>query len=322
MLKKRRLGNTSLLVSEIGLGCWQLGGITIINGIAISSGDVNEYTAKKIIDTAIECGINTFDTADFYSLGNSEKRLGKYLEEQRSNINLFTKAGSVPVSDKFNPVTVDLSYNHLITSLDRSLKRLRTDYVDLFQTHYAPLSEKEFISIEKAFKKIKSDGKARYCGVSLGSESCDIGIELIERNLVDSLQIYFSLLHFEPTKKLLEFAKRKGVGIIVAEPLAKGFLTGKFTITTNFPQTDVRSRFSKDEIAKMVINSQKFNFLVNESRSLSQVALAYILNRNEVSTCIPGATSPDQIKSNIESSNIKLNSTEIERIKQIQHNFE
>lgn len=322
MLKKRRLGNTSLYVSEIGLGCWQLGGITTINGIGISSGNVDENSAKEIIDTAIENGVNTFDTADFYSLGNSEKRLGKYLAERRSDINLFTKAGSVPIYDQFNPVSVDLSYNHLIASLDRSLKRLRTDYVDLFQTHYAPLSEKEFISIEQAFKKIKSDGKARYCGVSLGSESCNIGIELIERNMVDSLQIYFSLLHFEPTKKLLGFAKKNGVGIIVAEPLAKGFLTGKFTETTNFPQTDVRSRFSKDEITKMVVNSQKFNFLVNESRSLSQVALAYILNRNEVSTCIPGATSSDQIKSNIKSSNIMLNSNEIEQIQQIQHDFE
>lgn len=322
MLKKRRLGNTSLLVSEIGLGCWQLGGITTINGIAISSGDVNEYTAKKIIDTAIECGINTFDTADFYSLGNSEKRLGKTLQELRPEIYLFTKAGSVPVYDKLNPSTVDLSYNHLIASLDRSLKRLRTDYVDLFQTHYAPLSEREFISIEKAFKKIKSEGKALYCGVSLGSESCDIGMELIERGLVDSLQIYFSLLNFEPTKKLLEFAKRKGVGIIAAEPLAKGFLTGKYTAETTFPHTDIRSRFTKDEIIEMVTKSQQFNFLVNESRSMNQVALAYVLSRNEVSTCIPGATSTVQVKSNVDASKTSLHSIEIEKIKQIQHSFE
>ena len=126
MIKKRKLGKTDLNVSEIGLGGWQLGSPTKINdkpGMAF--GGLDENTALKIINTALELGINTFDTADVYSLGNSEFRLGKALKEYRSDVNIFTKAGNIPG----NPSTTDMSYHYLMSAIDRSLDRLQTDYV-------------------------------------------------------------------------------------------------------------------------------------------------------------------------------------------------
>ena len=136
MINKRKLGKTDLFVSEIGLGGYQLGGLSRINDIPTAFGDMDEKTAITIINTAMELGINTFDTADFYSLGKSEIRLGKAVKKYRNQVNLFTKAGAVAsysdiVSD--TAVHIDLSYHHLMASVDRSLKRLGIDFLDVFQ---------------------------------------------------------------------------------------------------------------------------------------------------------------------------------------------
>jgi aryl-alcohol dehydrogenase-like predicted oxidoreductase len=320
MIKKRKLGKTDLLVSEIGLGGYQLGGFSKINEIPIAFGDMDEKTAINIINTAMELGINTFDTADFYSLGKSEIRLGKAVREYRDKVNLFTKAGSV-ASYTDIAFDVDLSYHHLMASIDRSLKRLGTDFVDLFQIHKVPRSEEDFQSIEKAFNDIKSDGKSRYCGVSVGI-NYEVGIELMKRGLVDSLQLYFSLIDPIPLNELLPIAKQEGVGIIIAEPLAQGILTGKYSPDHVFPHSDIRTHvYDSELLQKKLKRSQEFQFLINENRTASQVALSYVLSRNEVSTCIPGVKSVEQLKSNSLASEIKLSEEELEKIKIIQQKW-
>lgn len=307
-------------MSEIGLGCWQLGGVSTINGIPTTYGDVDETTALNIIERAIQLGINVFDTADVYSLGNSEKRLGKALKEYRSEIHILTKAGGIPSYNSTKPYEIDLSYHHLIAALDRSLKRLDTKYVDIFQTHAAPKSDDDIENIEKAFQIIKREGKALCCGVSIGS-NYEKGIELIEKRIVDTIQIYFSLLDFKPIKKLLPIAKKYDVGVIVAEPLAQGFLTGKYVSSNTFPQTDVRSRLTQEEIKRKVMQSEKFEWLGNNIRTLNQIALAYVLSKNEVSTCIPGTKNLEQLESNVRSSEILLTSNELDKISKIQEEF-
>jgi len=320
MIKKRKLGKTDLLVSEIGLGGYQLGGFSKINEIPIAFGDMDEKTAISIINTAMELGINTFDTADFYSLGKSEIRLGKAVKEYRDKVNLFTKAGSV-ASYTDIAFDVDLSYHHLMASVDRSLTRLGTDFVDLFQIHKVPQSEEDFQSIEKAFNNIKSDGKSRYCGVSVGI-NYEVGIELMKRGLVDTLQLYFSLIDPIPVNELLPIAKQEGVGIIIAEPLAQGILTGKYEPDHVFPHSDIRNHvYDRNLLQKKLKRSQEFKFLINENRTASQVALSYVLSRNEVSTCIPGVKSVEQLKSNSLASEIKLSDEELEKIKIIQQKW-
>ena len=318
MIKKRRLGRTEIYVSEIGLGGFQLGEPTIINNQPYSAfGGMDEKTALSIIRKAIELGINTFDTADLYSLGNSEYRLGKALKEYRSDVNIFTKAGNVVA----NPASHDLSYHHLMASIDRSLNRLQTDYVDLFQVHLPPKTEKEFTEVEKVFKDIKSEGKARYCGISVGIRY-EQGIEIIKRKLVDSLQIYFSLIDQKPLEELLPLAKKNNIGIIVAEPLAQGLLTNKYKIGHIFPKNDLRSNgYTKQLLEKKLKRVQEFNFLIKKNRTLNQAALAYILSREEVSTCIPGAKSTEQLISNTTSSKIELNQSELKKIKEIQEGW-
>lgn len=320
MLKRRRLGKTHLQVSEIGLGCWQLGGLVTINGISITYGDFSEKDAHKIIDMALDLGINCFDTSDFYSLGGSERRLGLALKEKRDDIYIFTKAGYVPTFTETKISEIDLSYHHLLSAINRSLKRLETDHVDLFQIHVPPHSEEDFKNIEKVFEKIKSENKAKYCGVSIGNEY-EKGIELIERGLVDTLQVFFSLLDHNALTQLFPLAKKFNVGIIVAEPLAQGFLTGKYNHNVVFPKYDIRNRYNKNVIEDKIKKAQDFQILLNEERTMNQLALAYILNHEEVSTCIPGAKSVAQLKSNISSSKIKLTSDELMQIKTIQNGW-
>ena len=321
MLKRKRLGNTSLQVSEIGLGCWQLGGLVTIGGVTITYGDFNEKDAYKIIDKSLDLGINCFDTADYYSLGGSERRLGKALKEKRSDVYIFTKAGYIPTYTETKISERDLSYHYLLSAIDRSLNRLGTDYVDLFQTHIPPQTEEDFKNIEKAFEKIKSENKAKYCGVSIGYEY-EKGIELIERGLVDSLQIFFSLLDNKACVQLFPLAKKFNVGIIAAEPLAQGFLTGKFSHNTIFPKNDVRSRLGKNDIENKVKRAKDFQPLLNEDRTMNQLALAYILSHEEVSTCIPGVKTVEQLKSNVSSSEIKLTLDELEKIRDIQSKWQ
>jgi len=315
MIKKRRLGKTEIYVSEIGLGGWQLGEPTMINNQpGIAFGGMDEKTALGIIRKAIELGINTFDTADVYSLGNSEYRLGKALKEYRADVNIFTKGGNMVG----NPASYDISYHHLMASIDRSLNRLQTDYVDLFQVHVPPKTEKEFADVEKVFDDIKSEGKARNCGISIGIRY-EQGKEIIKRKLADSIQIYFSLIDQKPLKELLPLAKKNNIGVIVAEPIAQGLLTNKYKIGHTFPKNDLRSNgYSKQLLEKKLKRVKQFNFLIKKNRTLNQAALAYVLSREEVSTCIPGAKSTEQLISNVTSSKIKLNQPELKKIEEIQ----
>ena len=318
-MKTRRLGKSKIYVSEIGFGCWHIGGLTTINGLATTYGNIDAATASKLIQTALKLGVDTFDTADIYSLGNSEKILGKIFKKNRNDVKIFTKAGAIPTFSKINSFDIDLSYHHLTAALDRSLKRLNTDYVDLFQAHAIPSSELDFQNLKKTFREMKKTGKASYCGVSVG-RNYEVGIELINRGFVDALQIYFSLIDFGAMKKLLPLAKQKGIGIIVAEPLAQGFLSGKYTMNHIFSKTDSRSRYPKKLIQRLLSRGEKFQNITNNIK-LNELALSYILNRDEVSTCIPSSRNIFQLKSNINSTKIKLTEHILKKIENIQSNF-
>ena len=318
LMKYRKLGKTGLKVSEIGLGGWELGGQTIINGIPLTYGDMSENTAQSIIKLAVKMGVNTFDTADSYSLGNSEKRIGKSLKENRKNVNFFTKAGIIPEYNFPLPVEVDLSYDHLLGALRRSLKRLQTDKIELFQVHKPPRNKKEEKEIGKLFKKIKNENLASFCGISIGLEY-GIGENLINSGLVDALQLYFSLIDIKPTSELLSIAKKNNVGIIVAEPLSQGFLSGKYKHNHKFNKNDIRGiSYSQKQINEKIKKVNQFNVLVNKKRNLSQIAISYILSRDEVSLCIPGCRTKKQLISNVHASKIRLTKDELKQIEEIQ----
>jgi len=319
MNNKRRLGKTDIVVSEIGLGGFQLGEKIIINNEANATfGGMSEKDAIELINKAVGLGINSFDTADVYGMGSSEYRLGKALKEIRKDVKIFTKAGNT----FSNPAQRDISYHHLMASINRSLKRLQTNYVDLFQVHVPPKTEKEFSDVEKTFNEIRSEQKAKYFGISVGIRY-EEGLEVIRRGIVDTIQIYFSLIDPKPLKELFPLAKKNNVGIIVAEPLAQGLLTNKYKIGHTFPKNDLRSGvYSKELIDKKLKRVNELNFLIKDNRSMNQAALSYVLSKEEVSLCIPGAKSIDQLLSNVKSSELKLEEFEIRKISELQKKWE
>jgi len=311
-MKKRKLGKTNLMVSEIGFGCRSLGGKLTINGIGTTFANLTFTNACKLINAAINSGITVFDTADSYSFGNSEKRLGEIIKGRRDDLQIFTKAGAIPSGDQNRTFEIDLSYNHLLAAVDRSLKRLHIEYVDLFQTHAVPTSELEIEDVSKAFDKMKAENKIRYCGISVGN-SIQKGIEILEYDFIDCIQVSLSMINKDALEELIPKAKKKRIGIIINRPLSEGFLSS-FKIKKNRKKTDIRYRYSKNKLLEISKKINKLNFLKKEQFRLSQIALKYVLSKKEISTCIISSNTLKQLKANISSTEIPMKEKILKKI--------
>jgi aryl-alcohol dehydrogenase-like predicted oxidoreductase len=310
-MKKRRLGKTNLMVSEIGFGCRSIGGKKINEHDTVFS-NISKENAEKLLKFAIESGINVFDTSDSYSSGRSEIRLGEAIHGHRSDVYVFTKAGTEFLNNSKSSSRTNLSFDYLLSSLKKSLERLDTDYVDLFQTHGIPQNQKDIEEIVKTFEKMKSENMARYCGISIGN-AISKGLELIDYNFVDCLQLSFSLINTEALKELIPKCHKKNIGIIVNRPLAEGFL-GDFNMKKNFSQDDFRSNYSKEKIISIQNKLDSLQFLKDLYLPLNKIAIAYILNNPMISTCIPSSNSIKQLSLSIAASDIKLDPKIIKQI--------
>jgi aryl-alcohol dehydrogenase-like predicted oxidoreductase len=320
----RQFGNTSLRVSEIGLGCSQLGGT--------SNSD------KQVLRTLLEAfdqGVNFFDTADVYAQGRSEQLLGQAFKRNRANIILATKAGyhltsagklgarlkpvlrpALQLISRFRrniqgtaaaPKRQTFSPAYLRKAIEGSLRRLQTDYLDIFQLH-SPSSEVivkgEFI---EALESAKSQGKIRSYGVSCRTVD-DARLCLRYSNL-SAVQIPISLLQFDGVPSFLELSKRAKVGVIARQPFASGFLAR--TANSKSKHASVpEARFTHHaELAKA------FEFLEqNNDRTIAQAALEFVLRLPGVSLVIAGMNSREHLNENLAASKRPLTSDEIARI--------
>jgi aryl-alcohol dehydrogenase-like predicted oxidoreductase len=309
-MKRRRLGKTNLMVSEIGFGCRSIGGKKSNEEGTVFS-NISKQNAQKILDYAIKSGVNVFDTSDSYSTGRSEIRLGEAIQKKRSEINIFTKAGTEFLNDSKTLSRTNLSSNYLLNSLDKSLKRLKIDYVDLFQTHGIP-ENKDIGEIVKAFDKMKSENKARFCGISIGN-AISRGLELIDYDFIDCIQLSLSLINTDALKELIPKCYKKDIGIIVSRPLAEGFLRD-FKIQKFFPKDDLRSKYSEEKLNEIQKKIQSLTFLKELELPLHKIAISYILNNKMISTCIPSSNSIEQLSSNIDTTKIILDSKILNKI--------
>jgi aryl-alcohol dehydrogenase-like predicted oxidoreductase len=273
-LKKRRLGNSDLYVTELGLGCMSIG--------------TEEKTARKIIEASLEEGINYFDTADLYDFGENERIVGTALKDIRENVIIATKVGNRWSQDK-KGWSWDPSKSYIKEEVKQSLKRLGTDYIDLYQLHGGTTNDPIEETIE-AFEDLKAEGFIRYYGIS--SIRPNVIKEYIKKSSIVSVMMQYSILDRRPEEEALPLLQEHRVSVVTRGPLAKGLLSDKMLekVTDKGYQD-----YSLNELNEVLpVLKEK----VAASRSFTEIALQYNLANPAVASVVAGASSPEQIRNN------------------------
>lgn len=290
-MRYRRLGRTDLQVSEVGFGAWAIGG----GKHGHSYGPTDDAESLRAIKRAFELGCTFFDTADIYGHGLSEKLLSQALHAHRHECVIATKVGNDfyhgPFHKNFDP-------EYIRFALEKSLKRLRTDYIDLYQLHNPPLMMVERGEHYAIMDELKAEGKIRHYGVSV-HDSYE-GIMAIETGKPDVIQVVHNLLRQDAREELFPLAQKHDIGVIVREPLASGMLTGKYSVTSTFTEGDIRADWPPEYVAFQTQLVDKLRFLdIPERRTLAQAALRYVLDEAGVSVVIPGGKTVTHVDENI-----------------------
>ncbi|MFM0470649.1 aldo/keto reductase [Paraburkholderia strydomiana] len=300
-MKERKFGHAEKSVSEIGFGAWAIGG---------SWGDVAESDAKAALHAALDSGTTFIDTADVYGDGRSERIIADVLKE-RSGPRPFvaTKAGR-----RLDPhVAQGYAAANLNAFVDRSLKNLEMERLDLVQLHCPPTEVYYQPEVFDAMDRMVAAGKISSYGVSV--EKVEEGLKAIEYPGVKSVQIIYNIFRQRPARFIQE-ARDRGVAVIVRVPLASGLLTGKMTRETTFAANDHRlfnrngEAFDKGEtfagvpydVALEAVD--EIRSLVPQNATMAQFALRWILMNDGVTTVIPGAKNAAQAKANAEASEL------------------
>ncbi|TLZ63858.1 MAG: aldo/keto reductase [Methanobacteriota archaeon] len=308
-MKDRTLGRTGLKVSEVGFGAWAIGG----NAHGNSYGPTDDKTSIEAVRRAVDLGCTFFDTADVYGWGHSEEILGEALEGRRGEVRLATKVGG----DFYHGgVRMNFDPGYLAFALDRSLKRLRTDHVDLYQLHNPPADVMGDPTTYDALDSLKAENKILHYGVSI-HEPYE-GLLCIEAGKPESLQVPFSVIRQEWVDELFADARKANVGIIAREPLANGFLAGKLPPSAQFPPGDIRHHWPPQMVAARASLASRLAFLKAEDRTLAQAALRFVLAYPEVSTTIPGCKTPAQVEEDLHASDATpLSAAEVAKLREL-----
>jgi aryl-alcohol dehydrogenase-like predicted oxidoreductase len=295
-MQYRQLGRTELRVSEIGFGAWAIGGPAEASGTPLGWGRTSDDESLAAIRRARDLGVNFFDTADSYGFGRSESLLGIVLSRKRQDAVIATKVGNVRTSS--GALMKDFSRQHIFHAVDGSLKRLRTDYIDLYQMHNPTPEDLRRGDIQDAMEVLQDSGKIRFWGVSVSTP--EEGIDIINQGWGHTLQVLYNILNQAPAKELFPLAKERGYGIIARVPLASGLLTGKFSGNTGFPADDIRQNFLTPRRLQEALErvDEAKAIIGGTARTLCEGAIRFVLANDAVSTCIPGARNVRQVETN------------------------
>lgn len=324
-MKIKRMGRTGLKVSEICLGTMTFGR------------QCDEATSFAIMDAAVEHGVDFFDTADAYPLGGgldivgrTEEIVGKWLKGRREQIVLATKCWA-PMGK--GPNDRGLSRKHIFSAIESSLRRLQTDYVDLYQVH-APDPDTPLDETLRALDDLVHQGKVRYLGCSnfqawlLASAlwtSDKLGLARF-----DCVQPRYNLMFREIENEVLPLCRHYGIGVIPYNPLAGGFLTGKYRSTgepspeTRFglsgrAGTVYRQRYWQEAQFAAVAHLQEF--FAGRNKSLAQVAIAWVLAQPDITSPIVGATSTEQLQQSLPATELTLDEEEMKGCNEVWFNL-
>ncbi|AYO29793.1 aldo/keto reductase [Biomaibacter acetigenes] len=318
---KRRIGTTELEASVIGYGCWVISGSDFWTG-------TGDESSIKAVQTAYDMGINFFDVAPVYGFGHAEELLGKALKGKRGKIIIASKCGLV--WDDQKRITNLLSKRSILKEIDDSLRRLGTDYIDIYQMHWpdynTPIEE-----TMDALNQIKKEGKIRYIGASnfpvkLLNEARKYG-EIVSHqclyNMIDrNADFYHNIpLYYRTEEEIIPDCKENKTAFIPYSPLCQGLLTGTFKPGENFDEKDVRNANPELKGEKLARNLQIVEELKKVAerigKPLSQIALNWLIKNETVTTIIAGATKTAHIKDNVESAAWELDNETYKEINTI-----
>ena len=311
----RHLGNSGLMVSEIAYGNW------ITHG-----SQVEEDTAAACVRAALDAGITTFDTADVYAKGKAEEVLGRALEgERRDGLEIFSKV-YWPMDEGRNDR--GLSRKHILRGAEDSLRRIGTDYLDLYQAHRfdysTPLEE-----TMRAFEDLVRQGKVLYIGVSeWRAEEIEQALKIADEMGFDrivSSQPQYNMVWRVIESEVVPVSEREGIGQIVWSPLAGGILSGKYKPGQDLPEgsraADPKSKQAiADKVGDQVLleRVQRLEPLAAEAGlTLAQLSLAWVLQNPNVSSAIIGASRPEQVEGNVKAAGVKLDADMLDRIDEV-----
>ncbi len=319
-MQYRQLGRTGLRVSAIGFGAWAIGGAAFGN----SYGPTDDHAAADAIRRALELGCTFFDSADVYGHGHSEELLGAALAGRRAQVVLATKAGAnfyqraldfaqrprlaalLPrplddyPADSVLPIvhSANFSAGYLRFACEQSLRRLRTDYIDLFQLHNPDLALIEQGDIWQALEDLRQAGMIRFYGLSIHDPV--EGLAALASGKPDAIQVVYNLLDQAAGELLLPAAQRAGVGIIAREPLANGLLGGVHRPGARFGPGDVRAGWPPALLDARLQQAQALAAqLARPGQTLAQAAIRFALAHPAVSTVIAGAKTAGQAEENL-----------------------
>lgn len=291
MMQLRPLGRTGIRVSEIGFGGWGIGGV---NDGATSYGPVDDAESERALRRAFDHGINIYDTADLYGHGHSETVLGRAFRHDRDRVVFASKVGFL------DTINQDFSAAHIRRSIDGSLKRLQTDYLDIYQLHNPPLAA--MVADDEALvemSRLRRDGKVREFGISVASPAD--GLKAIDGLGAAVIQVNFNMIDQRAIDSgLLRLCVERKVGVIIRTPLCYGFLTGKYADTDTFGGGDHRGGWSTEQRRVWAAAPEIFETVRarKPAQTRAHLALRYILSYPEVSTVIPGMLTPTQVDEN------------------------
>jgi len=267
-MEYQKLGNSSLHISRIGLGCMSLDPERESNGI-------------KIIHRAIELGVNYFDTADLYNKGLNETLVGKALQSKRKEVVLATKAGN-----QWRPDGSGWDWNpgkaYIIKAVEESLRRLQTDYIDLYQLHGGTIEDPIDETIE-AFEHLKQSGKILHYGIS--SIRPNVIREYVKRSGIVSVMMQYSLLDRRPEESVLTLLQENNIGVLIRGSLAQGLLVGK-----------TPKDYLGYTAAEIKIAAEAVNICVKKDRTATQTALRYVLQHPAVTAAVVGVSKLEQLE--------------------------
>lgn len=303
-MEKRRLGNSGLEVSALGLGCM---------GLSFGYGPAADKTsAIDLIRAAFEQGVTFFDTAEVYGPYTNEELLGEALSPFRNEVVVATKFG---FKNARTSEGLDSRPENIRAVAEASLKRLRTDRIDLFYQHRVdpnvPMED-----VAGTVKDLIAEGKVKHFGLS------EAGVQSIQKahavQPVAALQSEYSLWWREPEREILPLLEKLGIGFVPFSPLGKGFLTGKINDSTSFDKNDFRNtvpRFSEENRkANQVLVDLLATIAKKEGATNAQIALAWLLAQKPWIAPIPGTTKSDRLKENIGATNVQLSEYDIAEI--------